>query len=98
MYSSIRKYRLTSGDMDQVVSRIRETFVDQLKEQSWFGGYYVVVDGETLSTITVGSDRDGVEGSTQMAAEFVQKELSDVDLERLDSSTGEVVIEAGADG
>jgi hypothetical protein len=92
MYSMIRKYRFDSSQLDRVISAIRDTFVGRLKEQSWFGGYYVVVDGDTLVSITVGSDRDGVESSAQMAADFIQEELSDVDIERLDATTGEVLI------
>ena len=96
MYSSIRKYRFDASQLDRVVGAIEETFVGRLKEQSWFGGYYVVVDGETLYTITVGSDREGVASSAEMAADFVQEELSDVELERLEADTGEVVVSASA--
>jgi hypothetical protein len=90
MFSNIRKYRMDAGQIDRVISEVEATFTGRLKEQPWFGGYYVVVEGETVYTITVGSDQAGVDSSAQMAADFIQEKLPDVDIERLEASTGEV--------
>jgi hypothetical protein len=94
MFSTIRKYRFDSSQLDRVISSIEQTFLGRLKEQPWFQGYYIVVEGDTLYSITVGSDREGVESSAQMAADFIQEELSDVDIERLEATTGEVAVSA----
>jgi hypothetical protein len=97
MFTMIRKYRFDSSQRDRVTRAIEETFVGRLKEQQWFNGYYVVIEGDTLFSITVGDDRQGVENSAQMAADFIQEELSDVDIERLEATTGEVAVNAPAD-
>jgi 3-oxoacyl-ACP reductase-like protein len=91
MHASVRKYKVDPAQLDQVSQRISDTFVPRVSEASGFVAYYVVDAGSgILITVTVGDDLEGVQRSTELAAEFVRDELTDVEIERVEAAHGEV--------
>jgi hypothetical protein len=93
MYASIRKYQVDEGQMPEVMRRVDEVFASRLEESPGFAGYYAVDCGNRiLITVTLGDDRDAVDRSAEMAAEFVRDELSGIDIERLEAAAGEVSV------
>ncbi len=93
MHASVRKYKVDPGQMDEVSRRVADTFVSRVSGVSGFAGYYVVDAGNgILITVTLGNNLDAVEQSTDLAAEFVRDELSDVEIERVEAAHGDVTV------
>jgi hypothetical protein len=93
MHASIRKYKVDPSQVDEVARRVAETFVPQVSTVSGFVGYHVVDAGNgILITVTLGNDPDAVERSTDLAAEFVREELSEIEIERVEAAHGEVTV------
>jgi len=56
MHASIRRYRVR--DIDALVGKVEEEFVEQIKEIDGFVGYYVIDGGDgTAASVTVGEVR-----------------------------------------
>ena len=58
MHASVRRYRVR--DIDALVSKVEDEFVEQVKEIDGFVGYYVI-DGDdgTAASVTVGDNAHG---------------------------------------
>jgi hypothetical protein len=96
MYASIRKYQVGEDQMAEVMGRVDEDFASRLEGSPGFAGYYAVDCGNRiLITVTLGEDREAVDRSAEMAAEFVRQELSHVDIERVEAAAGEVAVSRG---
>src|SRR3954463_16224219 len=97
MYTTIRKYRTDPQSMDEIVRKIEVSFKGTVSAEPGFSGYYVVDGGDgVLVTISVFEEQAGAERSTELASTFIEEELPDVSLERLDVTTGSVVVSAQA--
>jgi hypothetical protein len=93
MHASVRKYKVDPERMDEVSGRVADTFVSRVSGVPGFVGYYVVDAGNgILITVTLGEGLDAVERSTELAAEFVRDELSDVEIERVEAAHGDVTV------
>ena len=93
MHASVRKYKVDASQMGEVSRRVADSFVPRVSAVSGFVGYYVVDAGNgILITVTLGNDPDAVEQSTDVAAEFVREELSDIEIERVEAAHGEVTV------
>jgi hypothetical protein len=96
MYTSIRKYQVNQDQMAEVMLRVDRDFASRLEESAGFAGYYAIDCGNRiLITVTFGDDRDAVDRSVGMAAEFVRDQLSDIEIERVEAATGEVGVSRG---
>lgn len=96
MYASIRKYQVDEDQMAEVMRRVDEGFASRLEGSPGFAGYYAVDCGNRiLITVTLGEDREAVDRSVEMAAEFVRDELSAMDIERVEAAAGEVAVIRG---
>jgi hypothetical protein len=96
MYASIRKYQVDEDQMAEVMRRVDQSFASRLEGSPGFAGYYAVDCGNRiLITVTLGEDREAVDRSAEMAAEFVRDELSDMDIERVEAAAGEVAVSRG---
>lgn len=96
MYASIRKYQVDQDQIPEVMRRVDDDFAPRLEASPGFAGYFAVDCGNrVLITVTLGADRDAVERSVEMAAEFVSDELSEFDIERVEAATGEVGVSRG---
>ena len=97
MYASIRKYQVDEDQMAEVMRRVDEGFASRLEGSPGFAGYYAVDCGNRiLITVTLGEDREAVDRSVEMAAEFVRNELSEMDIERVEAAAGEVAVIRGS--
>jgi hypothetical protein len=77
MHAAVRTYRV--NDIDALVSRVEEQFVEQVKEIDGFVGYYVIDGGDgAVASVTVGETEQAVEESTRRAAEWVQANASEL--------------------
>jgi hypothetical protein len=96
MYTSVRKYLVEADRVDELMHRVDETFAPRLEEMPGFVAYQVVDAGadrsgrDVLFSITICSDREAVDRSMEMAADFVSSELSDMEVERVEAAAGQV--------
>ena len=93
MHAAIRRYRVT--DIDALVSKVEDEFVDQVKEIDGFVGYYVIDGGDgTAASVTVGETEDAVENSTRRASEWVRESAADLIEGAPEVTAGEVRVRA----
>ena len=94
MFASIRRYRLQSGSMDDLLHLIDTDFAETIAEVDGFVAYEVVAGEEgELMTMTVFRDRDAAAQSDDMAADWVRTTLAgQFDITRIDATLGEVAV------
>jgi glycerol-3-phosphate responsive antiterminator len=101
MYASVRKYLVDAARIDDLMQRVEATFAPRVEEMPGFVAYQVINAGEDrvgkdiVISVTVCSDREAVDRSVEMAAEFVSSELSDIEIERVEAAEGEVGVSRG---
>jgi hypothetical protein len=96
MHASVRRYRVR--DVDALVSKVEEEFVDQVKEIDGFVGYYVI-DGDdgTVASVTVGETAQAVAESVRLAGTWVRENVADLVEGEPEVTVGEVRVRAESD-
>jgi hypothetical protein len=93
MHASVRSYRVR--DIDTLVAKIEDEFVEQIKEIDGFVGYYVIDGGDGMAaSVTVGETADAVAESTRRAANWVRDSASDLVEGEPEVTVGEVRVRA----
>jgi hypothetical protein len=98
MYASVRKYLVDADRVGELMHRVDETFAPRIEEMPGFVAYQVIDAGGdrvgkgVVFSITLCSDREAVDRSTEMAADFVSSDLSDFEIERVEAAAGEVSV------
>ena len=93
MHAAIRRYRVS--DVDALVSKVEDEFVEQVKQVEGFVGYYVVDGGDGgVASVTVGETAEAVEESTRRAGEWVRESAADLVEGAPEVTAGEVRIRA----
>jgi quinol monooxygenase YgiN len=94
MFASIRRYRLQSGSMDEVLHLVDSDFAESIAEVDGFVAYECMDCGNgELITMSVFRDRDAAQDSEEMAAEWVRTTLAgQFDIMRLDAQVGEIAV------
>ena len=73
MFSSIRKYTVRRGSVEELARRVREGFVPSVRQMKGFRGYYLVDGGpDVLITISVFDSADQALASNEKAADWVR--------------------------
>lgn len=97
MYASVRTYRSDPAKMEELPRIADEEFAPKIQEEPGFGAYQMIDCGDgTLVTVSCFRDRDGVDRSVELAAEFVRERLADHDIERTDARTGDIRVSLAA--
>ena len=99
MFSSVRRYRLRSGSIDDLLHLVDSDFAETIQEMDGFVEYQVLECGNgELVTITTFSDRQSAAVSAEMAADWIRDTLArKFELERLEAFVGEIAISRAAD-
>jgi hypothetical protein len=98
MYASVRHYSVDAERVDELMRRVDEKFARRLEQMPGFVAYQAIDAGvdrggaARVFTVTICSDRDAADRSTEIAAEFVHDELADIGVERLEAATGAVSV------
>ena len=98
MYTSVRKYLVDADRIDDLMHRVDEKFAPRLEEMPGFVAYQVIDAGEDrvgkgiVFSITICHDPEAAERSVEMAAEFVNVELGDMEVERVEAAGGNVSV------
>ena len=93
MQAAVRKYRV--NDIDELVRRVEDEFVGQVKGVDGFVGYYVIDGGDgSAVSVTVGETEEAVEQSTALAREWVQENAAELVEGAPEVTAGEVRVRA----
>ena len=94
MFASVRRYRLESGSIDELLHLVDTDFAESVQEMDGFVEYQVLECGNgELITITTFKDRRSAEASMEVAADWVRDTLARrFDLARLEGFVGEVAV------
>jgi hypothetical protein len=96
LHASVRQYRVR--DMDTLVTKIEEEFVDQVRGIDGFVGYYVIDGGDgAAASVTVGETADAVAESVRLAAAWVRDNVADLVDGEPEVTVGEVRVSAERD-
>ena len=96
MHASVRQYRVR--DIDTLVSKIEDEFVQQVKEIEGFVGYYVIDGGDgAVASVTVGETAAAVAESTRRAAAWVRDSVAELVDGEPEVTVGEVRVSAERD-
>jgi hypothetical protein len=91
MHTSVRKYTVDEEQMDELMRRVDQTFAPRLEAMPGFVAYQLLDCGHGIVlSITTCHDREAAERSTELAADFVAKELEGIEIERVEATIGEV--------
>jgi hypothetical protein len=98
MYASVRKYSVDARRIHELMLRVDKGLVPRFERMPGFVAHQVIDAGSDRTgaglvfAITICHDREAADQSADIAAEFVLDELSDLDIRRLEASTGEVMV------
>jgi len=94
MFASVRRYRLESGSIDDLLHLVDTDFAESVEEMDGFMEYQVLECGNgEIITITTFKDRRSAEASAEMASDWVRDTLArKFDLTRLEVFVGEVAV------
>jgi len=100
MFASVRRYRLESGSIDDLLHLVDTDFAESVQEMDGFIEYQVLECGNgEIITISTFRDRRSAEASMEMSADWVRDTLTRrFDLTRLEGFVGEVAISRACEG
>jgi hypothetical protein len=92
-FTSLRRYALRSGSVEELMHLVNEGFADQIEQLDGFEAYHALDcgRGEILS-ISVLRDQSAAEESDERALDFVAEKLGGFDIERTEILAGEVLV------
>jgi heme-degrading monooxygenase HmoA len=97
MHMAIRHYRVPAGQVDEVVRRVDDLWLERARRLPGFISYYVTKGGgDRLTSVMVFAEEEQIEKAVEASAEWVGASLMDQDVEFLEMWQGEVVVHGGA--
>jgi hypothetical protein len=79
MFTSIRKYKVKRGSMEEYARRVQEGFVPLTRQMPGFRGYYLLDGGpDILITISMFDSADEAVASNVAAADWVRNNVLDL--------------------
>jgi hypothetical protein len=92
-FASVRRYRLRTGSIGELMHIVDEVFADDMEAMDGFEAYHALdCGGGELVSISLLRDQGAAEQSDERAVGFVRRELGDFDIERTEVLGGEVVV------
>ena len=78
MFTTIRKYKVRKGSVEQLAQRVREGFVPLVRQMPGFRGYYLLDGGPAeLTTISMFDTAEAALASNEKAADWVRNNVLD---------------------
>ncbi len=78
MHGSIRRYRIRSGSVNDIIEKVREGLLPILEKMPGFVAYYIVnAESNRATSFTVGEDREALEALNRTAVDWVKLNLPD---------------------
>ncbi|MGH7664902.1 MAG: antibiotic biosynthesis monooxygenase [Gemmatimonadaceae bacterium] len=76
MYAVIRRYLTHPGTADRIAERVNADFVPLISRMPDFVAYYLIKGGDdTIAAVSVFENRASAEESTQLASEWVRRNV-----------------------
>lgn len=92
-FASIRRYRLRSGSIDELMHVVDESFVEEVCALPGFCAYHALdAGGGELLSISLFGDQAQAEESDELALGFVSEKLGAFDIERTEVLGGKVMV------
>ena len=91
-FASVRRYRLRTGSIGELMHIVDEVFADEIEAMDGFEAYHALDCGSEIVSISLLRDQAAAEESDERALEFVDRELGDFDIERTEVIGGEVLV------
>ena len=92
-FASMRRYRLRTGSIGELMHIVDEVFADEIEAMDGFEAYHALdCGGGEVISISLLRDQAAAEESDEAALEFVRRELGGFDIERTEVIGGEVVV------
>ena len=91
-FASVRRYRLRTGSIEELMHIVDEVFADAIEAMDGFEAYHALDCGNEIVSISLLRDQAAAEESDERALEFVRRELADFGIERTEVIGGEVVV------
>jgi hypothetical protein len=92
-FASVRRYRLRTGSIGELMHIVDEVFADEIEAMDGFEAYHALdCGGGEIVSISLLRDQAAAQESDERALEFVRQELADFDIERTEVIGGEVVV------
>jgi hypothetical protein len=91
-FASVRRYRLRTGSIGELMHIVDEVFADEIEAMDGFEAYHALDCGSEIVSISLLRDQAAAEESDERALEFVRRELADFGIERTEVIGGEVVV------
>src|ERR1700736_6439880 len=97
VYMNIRSYRVPAAQIDEVVRRVDDNWLDRAAKLHGFISYYVVRSGpEELTSMAVFQDEATADAASEASAEWVGERLFDLDVKLTERERGPVLVHGGA--
>src|SRR5438128_763312 len=92
-FASLRRYRLRSGSVAELMHLVDDVFAEQIQRMEGFEAYHALDCGRgEIVSISLFRDQATAEESDERALEFIRDELSDFDIERSEVIGGRVTV------
>ncbi len=91
-YASIRRYQINQGASSEALQQFHEGIVPILDESEGFVAYYGLEAENEIAAVNIFEDRSGAEESNQVAADYVNENLSSILPLPPEITVGEVAI------
>ena len=91
-FASVRRYRLRTGSIEELMHIVDEVFADAIEAMDGFEAYHALDCGSEIVSISLLRDQAAAEESDERALEFVRRDLADFGIERTEVIGGEVVV------
>jgi heme-degrading monooxygenase HmoA len=92
-FASLRRYRLRSGSVAELMHVVDDVFAEQIEEMDGFEAYHALdCGGDEIVSISLFRDQAAAEESDERALEFIRDELSDFEIERTEVIGGRVSV------
>jgi heme-degrading monooxygenase HmoA len=93
MFSSIRRYTVKRGLVEELARRVEEGFVPLVRQMKGFRGYYLINGGpDVLITISVFDSADEALASNEKAADWVRNNVLEATRGLPEVMVGDVLI------
>ncbi len=78
MHGSIRRYRIRSGTVTEIVEKVRTGLLPLLEKTPGFVGYYVInAEANRATSFTIGDSHEALNELNRIALEWVKQNLPD---------------------
>jgi hypothetical protein len=91
-FASVRRYRLRTGSIGELMHIVDEVFADEIEAMDGFEAYHALDCCSEIVSISLLRDQAAAEESDERALEFVRRELGHFGIERTEVIGGEVVV------